>query len=82
MIRVRRATAAALLALAATAPRAAAQKISPDSVVDRVDRLLRGTSSRGSMSMHIVTRQWTRTLDMDIWSLGNDYALVRVTAPV
>ncbi|MGH7668295.1 MAG: outer membrane lipoprotein-sorting protein, partial [Gemmatimonadaceae bacterium] len=44
--------------------------------------LLRGTSSRGTVSMQIVTRQWKRTLDMDIWSLGNDYALVRVTGPV
>ncbi len=81
MIRLRPAAAAALLALAAAAPRVAAQNINPDSIVDRVDKLLRGTSSRGTVSMQIVTRQWSRTLDMDIWSLGNDYALVRVTAP-
>jgi len=81
MIRLRPAAAAALLALAAAAPRVAAQKINPDSIVDRVDKLLRGRSSRGTVSMQIVTRQWSRTLDMDIWSLGNDYALVRVTAP-
>ncbi len=81
MNRLRTATAAALLALAAVAPRLAAQQVNPDSIVDRVDKLLRGTSSRGTVSMQIVTRQWKRTLDMDIWSLGNDYALVRVTAP-
>lgn len=81
MTRLRLAANAVLLALAATAPRAAAQKINPDSIVNGVDKLLRGSSSRGSMSMQIVTRQWSRTLDMDIWSLGNDYALVRVTAP-
>lgn len=72
--------AAALVAAAAPRP-AAAQQVNPDSIVDRVDKLLRGTSSRGTVSMQIVTRQWTRTLDMDMWSLGNDYALVRVTAP-
>ena len=70
----------ALLALAA--PRlAAAQAVNPRDIVDRVDRLLRGASSQGSLTMQITTRRWSRTLDMDIWSLGNDYALIRVTSP-
>jgi outer membrane lipoprotein-sorting protein len=81
MSRIRLAALAALLAFAASASPAVAQKVNPDSIVDRVDKLLRGSSSRGAMSMHIVTRQWTRTLDMDIWSLGTAYALVRVTSP-
>ena len=55
--------------------------VDPRQVVDRIDRLLRGTSSRGSMRMQITTRQWSRSLDMELWSLGNDYALVRITAP-
>lgn len=76
------AIAAALLAFTtAAAPVAAAQKVDPKVIVDRVDRLLRGTSSRGTVTMRIKTRQWSRTLDMDIWSLGHDYALIRVTAP-
>jgi len=82
MTRLRSAACAALVLLASAAPHvAAAQQVNPDSIVDRVDKLLRGTSSRGAMSMQITTRQWSRTLDMDIWSLGNDYALVRVTSP-
>ncbi len=81
MIRFGPTAAAALVALILAAPPAAAQTINPDSVVDRVDRLLRGASSRGTVSMQIVTRQWSRSLDMDIWSLGHDYALIRVTAP-
>ena len=50
-------------------------------IVDRVDRLLRGESSRATVSMQITTRQWSRALDMMIWSKGHDYALVRVTSP-
>ncbi len=50
-------------------------------IVDHVDQLLRGASSRGAVRMEIVTRQWSRTLDLRIWSLGTDYGLVRVEAP-
>lgn len=71
-------TAGVLLLLAAPAP-AAAQ--SPKEIVDQVDRLLRGASSEGRLTMQITTRQWTRSLDLRIWSLGTDYALVRVLAP-
>jgi outer membrane lipoprotein-sorting protein len=50
-------------------------------IVDRVDQLLRGSSSHGTMSMEIVTAEWSRSLDLEIWSLGTEYALVRVLAP-
>ncbi len=57
------------------------QHVDAHAVVDRVDRLLRGESSHASVSMQITTRQWSRSLDMTIWSKGSDYALIRVTAP-
>ena len=69
--------AAAALAVAPTPGRAQ----TPREIVDRVDRLLRGNSSRGDLTMEITTRQWKRTLDLRVWSLGTDYALVRVLAP-
>ena len=50
-------------------------------IIDRVDRLWRGDSSRGRMAMEIHTEHWTRTLEMQIWSLGVDYSLVRVLSP-
>lgn len=85
MMRTRRTAFVALLLAAAggaATPRAAtAQQVDPHDIVDRVDRLLRGTSSRGTLTMQITTRQWSRALDMQIWSLGNDYALIRVTSP-
>jgi outer membrane lipoprotein-sorting protein len=75
-----RATLAAALIVAVPAA-ATAQQVDAREIVDRVDRLLRGESSRATVSMYITTRQWSRSLDMTIWSKGRDYALVRVTAP-
>jgi len=66
------------LLLGATAVRA---QETPRAIVDRVDRMLRGNSSRGDVVMEIATEHWTRSLEMRVWSLGTAYALVRVTAP-
>jgi len=68
------------LLLAASVHAASAQESARD-IVDRVDRLLRGNSSRGTMRMDIVTVHWSRSMEMRIWSLGTKYALIRVTAP-
>jgi outer membrane lipoprotein-sorting protein len=50
-------------------------------IVDQVDRLLRGESSQARMAMDIETAHWSRTLEMEVWSLGTEYALVRVLSP-
>jgi hypothetical protein len=50
-------------------------------IMDRVDRLMRGESSRGVATMEVVTENWDRSFTMEVWSLGTDYALIRVTAP-
>ncbi len=50
-------------------------------IVDRVDRLLRGESSRSRVTMDIVTEHWSRTLELRIRSLGTEYALIRILAP-
>ncbi len=50
-------------------------------IIDRVDRLLRGDSSEGEMTMSVVTRRWTRTLTMVVWSEGTEKALIKVIAP-
>lgn len=72
-----------LLVVAALMPLAlhAQQQESARDIVDRVDRLLRGNSSHGTVTMEIVTADWSRSLDLEIWSLGTKYALVRVLAP-
>jgi outer membrane lipoprotein-sorting protein len=50
-------------------------------IIDRVDRLLRGESSHGTATMEVVTENWERSMAMEIWSLGTEYSLIRITAP-
>jgi outer membrane lipoprotein-sorting protein len=54
---------------------------SPRDIIDQVDRLLRGESSRGVATMEIVTEHWDRSITMEVWSFGTEYSLVRVTHP-
>jgi outer membrane lipoprotein-sorting protein len=70
-----------MAALALPAPARAAPPVDAKAIVDRVDRLLRGESSEGEIAMSVVTRRWTRTLTMRVWSEGTDKALIKVTAP-
>jgi hypothetical protein len=67
-------------ALLVLAQGAAAQQ-TPEEIVGHVDELLRGESSQGRVAMEVVTQRWTRTMEMEMWSLGQDYSLVRVLAP-
>ena len=53
----------------------------PRDIVERIDRLMRGDSSRGVATMQVVTEHWERQMTMEMWSLGTDYSLVRLRAP-
>ena len=59
----------------------AAAQTDPLEIIDRVDRLTRGDSSRGVATMEVVTEHWEREMTMEVWSLGADYSLVRLRAP-
>ena len=72
---------AALLAGLLVVGAAPAAGQTPREIMDRVDRLMRGESSHGRVEMQIETEHWSRSLEMEVWSLGTDYSLVRVTAP-
>jgi len=84
-------TAVGVLALGLAAislPRGAAAQTAvcaglsdPTEIVDCVDRIMRGESSRGVVTMEVVTEHWSRSLEMRVWSLGTDYALVRILSP-
>jgi hypothetical protein len=50
-------------------------------IIDHVDRIMRGESSRGVATMEVVTENWERNMSMEVWSLGTDYSLIRITAP-
>jgi hypothetical protein len=72
---------AIVAAVAAQAPAPAFAQTDPIAIIDRVDRMLRGDSSRGTFTMEVVTENWDRSMTMEVWSLGTDYSLVRVQAP-
>ena len=55
--------------------------IDPKEIIDRVDRILRGDSSRGVATMSISTKRWQRTKTLEIWSEGTDKALIRIQKP-
>ncbi len=50
-------------------------------IVQRADEKMRGESNYAEMSMTIVRPTWSREVQLKSWSLGNDYALILVTAP-
>jgi hypothetical protein len=62
-------------------PASAVAQESARDIIDRVDRILRGESSHGIATMEVVTENWERNVTMEIWSLGTEYSLIRVTAP-
>lgn len=53
----------------------------PRSIIDHIDRMLRGDSSRGSVEMSVATPEWKRLTRMTIWSRGTDEVLIRVELP-
>jgi Outer membrane lipoprotein-sorting protein len=69
-----------VLVLTCLTPAATAGQTSLE-IIDQVDRLLRGDSSRGTIEMQIRTENWERSLRMQAWSLGTDFSLIRVASP-
>ncbi len=58
-----------------------AQDVDPKALARIMDELYRAGSSEGRMTMAVTTPNYQRTLDMQVWSLGMDYTLVRILAP-
>jgi hypothetical protein len=56
-------------------------QVSARDIIERVDRITRGESSRGVATMEVVTEHWERQVTMELWSLGTDHSLVRVLSP-
>lgn len=80
------ATPLAATPLAAAPPAAPAVPACPSAedkpdvarLVERTEALLQGRTTTGIMVMSIQTPQWTRTLKLQTWAKGDDYALLRV----
>ncbi len=88
--------ALALLLMAATPPKVAPPAAAPPAaapapapapeltarqILDRVDDLYRGESSHALMSMSVITKHWSRTLEMEMWSRGKKRSLARIRSP-
>ena len=76
---MRTATILALL-LVAAASTGRAQETAQE-IIDHVDRIMRGESSHGTATMEVVTENWERQMSMEVWSLGTEHSLIRITAP-
>lgn len=50
-------------------------------IVAKSDKLIRGDSSIGTMTMTVKTPNWKRTLKFKGWSKGKDRMLIRITYP-
>jgi outer membrane lipoprotein-sorting protein len=53
----------------------------PVYVMNRIDDLYRGARSHGTMEMEVKTKNWTRTMTAETWSMGKEYSLVRILSP-
>jgi hypothetical protein len=51
------------------------------SLIRDIEQQYMGVSSRAKTRMQVKTSHWERTLDMEAWSLGRDYFLVRILEP-
>ncbi|MBI2619727.1 MAG: outer membrane lipoprotein-sorting protein [Ignavibacteriales bacterium] len=54
---------------------------SAQEIVTKSESLLKGETSKGKFRMTIVTQEYTRTMEMDSWWVGNEKALIVVTSP-
>jgi outer membrane lipoprotein-sorting protein len=50
-------------------------------LLDRIDTLYQQDSAHAMLNMTIVTPEYERSLTLESWSLGLDYALVRILEP-
>ncbi|NJC87362.1 MAG: outer membrane lipoprotein-sorting protein [Desulfuromonas sp.] len=50
-------------------------------LIREVEQQYHGTSSHALTTMQVRTANWERTLEMEAWSLGRDYFLVRILEP-
>jgi len=75
------ACALAWSAHAADPGESAAPAISARQLLDTVDDLYRAGQSHAMIRMEVVTPNWSRTLELEAWSKGQDLSLFRILAP-
>jgi outer membrane lipoprotein-sorting protein len=71
-----------LLALGFGALTIQAQELTAKEIVQNANDKVNGKTSKGSMKMTIVRPDWSREVEMKLWSKGTDFYLIYITAPV
>ncbi len=51
------------------------------SLIREIEQQYMGASSQAKTTMQVRTANWERTLEMEAWSLGRDYFLIRILEP-
>lgn len=57
------------------------QELTGQEIVKRQDDLMRGDTSRGRYTMSVITPNWQRKLELDIWAEGRDKTFIRILSP-
>lgn len=50
-------------------------------IIQKAENKLRGSSSKGEMTMTIIRPDWTREVGIKSWALGTEYSLILITGP-
>jgi len=59
-----------------------AQELTAKEVIQKAQDKINGLSNEGTVTMKIVRPGWSREVSMKVWSLGQDYYMIYITAPV
>ncbi len=57
------------------------QNLTGKQVVEKADKLQRGATNIGTMSMTIIRPKWQRTITMKNWSKGTKFSMTYITSP-
>ncbi|MDI3323884.1 outer membrane lipoprotein-sorting protein [Pontibacterium granulatum] len=70
------------LALLLTLISTSASATDINALIDHIDTLWRGETSRAVMEMQVKTQRYQRTMTMEAWSYGKEHSLVLIRNPV
>jgi outer membrane lipoprotein-sorting protein len=54
---------------------------SAEQIVERSENLLKGVNSRGRFRMNVETPEFSRSMEMDAWWVGEEKTLIAITSP-
>jgi outer membrane lipoprotein-sorting protein len=80
-MKTRKLIIAIVFAAAFVFPVYAQDRLGLNEIVNRMDKLYRSDTSEGRIEMTIVTKNWKRTIGMNIWSEGLDKTFIHITGP-